>query len=129
LERFTLAKDLKRISSWRILEARLAAENQRVQDSLKEILHQISLERALEALRQRCEKLKEGLHRWEHAASDYRALLCIRMADGSKRVREMAFGNMEEARLRFKKAYAEWNDLIRRHPLELKKFLLGPVPV
>lgn len=123
MERLRLTRGLRRISDYRILEARLAAEHQRAQLSLEKVLDPSCLVRALEIFKSRYEKLKDGLHHWERASLECQRILRDQVILHSKGMREATLKKMREAREQFKKSYGEWTNLTRRRPLELKQIL------
>jgi len=84
LARVGLAWDLKRVSTFRILAARLSAEKQRAEDRLKECdvpnLPMIQMD-----LKSQYERLMETLSDWESSAREYQTVLRERL---SRRGRE-----------------------------------------
>ena len=119
-----LTWDLKRISSYRILEARLAAENQSVQDSLRKELDLTRLPHLMEALNLRYGQLKEILFRWEEATKEYQRLAHAQVMRRSKKLNAACHIRMREGRKQFKKLYGEWHFLIQRRPCDLQRLLL-----
>ncbi len=132
MQRLGLAWDLKRISSYRILEARLAAENLRLQDSLKKTIDFTCLPRMLETLNLRYAKLKENLFHWEEVSKEYQTIVCEQMMRCSQELKGTYSKKLVKARLQFKRIHDEWTSLIGRQPLELQRILLnaaGAVPI
>lgn len=124
MQRVGLARDLKKISSYRILEARLAAENLRLQDSLKNTIDFTYLPRMLETLNLRYSKLKENLVQWEAASKEYQAIVCGQMMDCSRVLKGACLKRLVQARRQFKRIHDEWIKLTGRHPLDLQRILL-----
>lgn len=120
------AWDLKRISAYRILEARLAAENLKVRDSLKQIVDPLGLQKAFETLKGRYEKLRQSLVYWENVSKEYQMILQERMNRHSRKIKEEALKRLNQARQRFKEMHKQWLDLISRKPFDLKRILLSP---
>ena len=98
LVRVGLASDPKKISSYKILAARLRARHQAAEDTFRKLKE---MHPALEAIRQklqmRYERLKDMLTAWEHHAADYRYSLCKK--------------KLNEAQFRFKQSLREWEIL------------------
>lgn len=125
LGKFGFASDLKTISSYRILAARLAAENQRVHDVLKETVDNAYLHKTLEAVRGHYEQLKHSLVQWEMAQKEYHLILQARIIRRSSELKENASSRLQEARRQFKTGYSQWVSLVSRPPLDLQHALLG----
>lgn len=104
-----LARDLRRVSAFRIIAAKLAADHQRAEEQLQH--KQIFNKELLNArLRPQYEKLKQKLVDWETAARDYQALLRERIECQSERMRQAAAKKMEMQH-RFKEALHEWKTI------------------
>ncbi len=91
LARVGLAWDLKRVSTFRILAARLSAEKQRAEDRLKECdvpnLPMIQMD-----LKSQYERLMETLSDWESSAREYQAVLRERLNRGREALAVKAAG-------------------------------------
>lgn len=91
LARLGFAWDLNRVSKFSILEAKLAAENQAMDDRLMKIKDAPQLASMKEALQSRYKALIQNLSAWESNAKSYQ----------SERT--------QEAKLNFKKARRQWD--------------------
>ena len=126
MERLRLTRGLRRISDYRILEARLAAENLRVRDSLKQVVDPLGLQNAFETLKGKYEKLKQSLIYWETASKECQMILQERMNRHAVEIKREALKRVNQARQRFKEMNEQWLNLISRKPLDLKRILLSP---
>jgi stearoyl-CoA desaturase (delta-9 desaturase) len=106
LARIGFAWDLKRVSMFRILAAKLAAENQRVGDRLGKVENPalVALQSMLEL---QYEKLKQTLGEWERSAREYQEILRQHLERHSEARREAALKSLE-ARRRFQETLAQW---------------------
>ncbi len=127
MSRMKLAWDLKTVSKYRILEARLTAENLRMLESLKETDDATRLQKVFETLRSRYEKIRQNLADWEKVSIQYREVLHARVSGYSKGIRLEASKKVDQAQKQFQAARAQWVDLIQRNPLDLKLVLLNGV--
>ncbi len=75
-----LARDLKRVSGFRIVAAQLAAENQRIEDILLASMENPGALTFRDMLQSQYERLKQTLSAWEHSAREYQAILRQNMA-------------------------------------------------
>ena len=125
LEKIGFAWDVKRVSRFRILEARLAAEHQRANDTLKVLSRHPALHAALDMFRERHRQLKQNLVNWEHAAKAHQAVLQAEVARHSQEIRKSAKVNLRIARRRFHDAHEQWTTLVNRHPLDLERVLVS----
>ncbi len=107
LAKFGLAWNLKRVSNFQIWAARLAAENQRLQDRLLRIQNHPHLAMIHNTLESQYGKLKAGLNEWEHAVREYQNLIGRQMARHSLTIQE-ALKNMRAARNQFRQTLADW---------------------
>ena len=111
LSRLGLAWDLRRVSNFRIMAARLAGEQNRVSAWLDQ-----QSGPSLESLRNRMasqyDVLRESLQQWEQAAKEYRKVVSRQVADYSDELRRSARQKMAEARRQFKQTRAGWNALL-----------------
>ncbi len=106
LARAGLAWELKRVSAFRILAARLAAENQRAEDCLK-IRKIPNLTTIQMSLKSQYEKLKQTLSDWESSAREYQAVLREHLQRHSERRRQAALKRVEAQR-RFRETLNQW---------------------
>ena len=113
LARLGLAWNLKTVSKFSILEARLAAENQAMHDRLLEIKDHPRFAKMREALQAQYASLTQHLSAWESSAKSYQALISKQVADYSNDLMAAAFERAENAKLNFRQARRQWNSLIR----------------
>jgi len=121
--RLGLAHDLRTVSRFQILHARLAAENQRTHDLLKTVNHHQGLAPAFEAVRSRYENLRNNLVNWEHAAQEYQKSIQEQWNRHSRELHEATLQKSKQARQQFEMAYRQWTSLINQNPLDLHKIL------
>ena len=98
-----LATDLKTISKYKILAARLRAKHQSVEDVLKGIEEHPKLELLREKVKAHYEHLKNTLAEWEHHAVEYQSAIRGKMESSKEKV--------YETRRRFKQGLKEWQAL------------------
>jgi stearoyl-CoA desaturase (delta-9 desaturase) len=115
LEKLGLAWDLKRVSSFRILAARLAGEETRVTRWLSEYNGFSSEfgENVLTQVRTRYDSLRKQLLEWETAAQDYRQLLKAQVTTYSDELGDAARQRVAEARAKFNESRVGWKALLR----------------
>jgi len=106
------ATDLKRVSKYKILAARLRAKHQMAEDTFIKMrnLHP-SLARIRENLKLHYEQLKKTLAIWEQNALEYRNSVRKKMADSSLYSHEFRLKKLNESQLRFKQTLREWEML------------------
>lgn len=118
------SKDLKRVSDFRILEARLAAEHQLAYDSLTRFFGISEIPaKILESFQGQYAKVKGYLSVWDHAAKEYQVFARQRMSVYSKELRKKAYGKIKEAKSYFYEAYERWSRLVEMPPSQLRKLL------
>lgn len=111
-----LVTDLKRVSSFRILHARLAGQHKLAGDNLVK-LQGVHLEKAGEFLKEKYENLLKGLHHYEGAFSDYRSALRTSLTKKSQEIRQ-ASAKLKEAKAAFRRSHQEWLSIVRHNALE-----------
>lgn len=104
-----LAKNLKRVSEFSILEARLAAERERVEIRFGTLGDHPVRVRAQRVAQQRYERLQESLREWEKAASEWSVRARRETAEQRARLREA----MAEAEERFREHRRRWELFVR----------------
>ncbi len=128
-----LAWDLKKVSAFRILAARLAAENQRVADRLEKVENPnlVTLRSLLNA---QYERLKQTLGDWEHSAREYQEMVRQHIArhseaktvkvarsagatSASAEARRQAAIKNFEGRRRFQETLAGWKSSYLKLPI------------
>lgn len=104
-----LASDLKKVSRYKIIAARLRAKHQTAEDTCNKIFRSHpGLEKIQLNLQLRYQHLKTTLSAWEHNALEYRDLVRKKMADSSLQSLNSRFKEMKESRLRFKQTLRRW---------------------
>ena len=125
LARLGLASKIRRVSHFRILEARLAAEKQKVNDRL---IHLEGFSKSLDFIKLHYQKLEETLKHWDHAVKEYQGMLGEQGSRLSKELKKAALKRIQQTRSKFKESYSQWSELIALHPLDLQRTLqLSPV--
>jgi stearoyl-CoA desaturase (delta-9 desaturase) len=130
LAQLGLAWDLKRVSAFRILAARLAAEKKRNEDRLLERMEHPNTTTHWERIQTQYERLKQTLGDWEHSARNYEEVLRQHIARHEDSRRRAAVENLE-ARRRFQAMLAEWKCIIHSKPQSTRSFIppkSGPGP-
>ena len=117
LARMGLTTDLKYVSKFHILAARLAAEKEAVEHFLKERLPS-DKNPALESLRVQYDRLKQMLHTWETHVKEY-APLYGQLSDKSDTLVRCALERVEEARKQFFRVRGQWIRFIQQPALSL----------
>jgi len=110
LGKLGLAQDLKRVSRFRILEAKLAAENLSVQDWLKKMTDHPYVVRTSPRLNEQYQKLRHQLFQWEKAVKDYQDLLAQKIQQ-SKELKASCLKKALEARQIFEQSCQQWKTL------------------
>ncbi len=113
LARIGWAEDLKRVSKFHILAARLVAEKEAVEYHLSKELHPIR-NAALETLKGRYEQLKHALQTWETHVKEY-ALLCNQLSNKSDAILKSAFERVQNARQQFLEIRNQWSRSIQQY--------------
>jgi stearoyl-CoA desaturase (delta-9 desaturase) len=111
LARMGLVWDLKTMSKFRILEAKLAAENQTAQDFLKRMADHPQLALMHHRLSDQYQRLKDQLLAWEQAAKEYHGVLYERFTRRSAELRKGASEKMLAARRHFEDTRLQWKSL------------------
>lgn len=111
LARLGFAQDLKRVSKFHILAARLAAEKEAVEKYLSTHLHPTRVA-ALEMFKVRYDQLKQVLHAWELHVKEY-ALLCKQLPNRSDVLLKSTLERVQNARRQFLAVRGQWSRLIR----------------
>jgi stearoyl-CoA desaturase (delta-9 desaturase) len=111
MSKIGLTRDLKQVSKFQILAARIAAERAAVESYLSQHAHHDRLT-ALENLKTKYEQLKHMLYDWELRAKEYVAL-CSEAQAKSELV-QSALKQVREARQTFLKMRTQWSRLIAK---------------
>ena len=117
-----LAQDLRKAPPFRIWMARLAADGVRTRLSLQKMDHP-ALEKARERFNRWYEGMKKRLVNWETACHNYQAALCRDLTPATEDLKQNAYHQMCYTKARFNQAYRRWSQLVKIHPLDLKKIL------
>ncbi len=109
-----MAWDLKRVSYFKILEARLAAQNTRVRSGLEKMPVSVSIAAAREAVKAEYQKLAESLSQWEMAAREqYHVSVGDALKEKAARVQSAAKAKTDACRKNFKILHDRWLQLIK----------------
>ena len=103
-----LARDLKKVSEFRILEARLAAQSQTARDWILERMKDGGPEEIKLQLDSCYGEVRHRLLAWEQAAKNYHALLCKQFTVKTEELRTVALNRLEIAKMRFETAREHW---------------------
>ena len=114
LSKIGLATDLKRVSKFHILAARLIAEKELAESYI--INHPHLAETALNTLKHQYEHLKEILNTWEIRVREY-ALLCSQLSNKSDAILRAASEQVQAAKHQFCTVREEWIRLIQKPAL------------
>lgn len=113
LEHMGMAWDLKRVSGFSVLQARLAAENQTLHEKVTLITDPHRFAHLKETLQTRYTTLLQKLAAWEATAQFQRGAISATMASRSHDLQEAAQCRIRQTRLDFEKARREWQTLTR----------------
>lgn len=113
LSRVGLTSDLKKVSKFKILEAKLRADHARIQKWALQTGEHTRLELFYSELESRYKLLGQRLLDWERRSYDYRDLVCGRIRHQSEIIHDLAKKKMNLARERFKQGRREWQYLIK----------------
>ena len=108
LKCFGLAHDLKRVSEFRILEAKLAAQNQRARDWIDikaRGFHGADIRQKLEI---GYKEIRRKLIQWEIATKNYQAVISERIHSSQSDMRTGAQEQLQIARKHFEAARRQW---------------------
>jgi len=117
LEKMGLATALKRVSQFRILNARIAGDHKRIDEWLSVLAQGADLAGLRRAATDRYEILMAHLTRWETAAREYATAVDRQTAHYSMELRVAAKRQLQEARRTFEESLAEWNAFRARCPV------------
>lgn len=106
LAKIGLAWDLKKASAFRIITAKLAADNQRAEDYIKN-RNNPNLIAFQSMMKSQYEKLKQTLNDWESSAREYHAVLQEHLERHSEKMRQVALKKIE-AQHRFRETLNQW---------------------
>lgn len=123
LAKVGLAKNLRRVSRFTILEARLAAEKQTVSDRLVSLENFAGLHKALDLVKEDYQVLKQHLENWDHAVKEYKTIILEKGSKQSRELKKEALTQIQHARAQFRETYSKWNEFTSLHPLELQRTL------
>jgi stearoyl-CoA desaturase (Delta-9 desaturase) len=111
LEKIGLVWEVKRISKFRIMEARLAGENEHAKTHAETFGERA--EHFRENLKNHHDKLKQHLIEWEQQAKAYQEALQLQIAHHSEAFRLSALKKMLDAREKFEESREKWRTLVR----------------
>jgi stearoyl-CoA desaturase (delta-9 desaturase) len=104
--------DVKRASSFRILDARVKADNRVAMDSLKKVPEHFEANKLQETLKERYELLHQRLLHWEAAFKEYCALVKSQAGPQHKLIQQNFREKVEEARRSFFELDRQWKHFI-----------------
>ena len=113
-----------RVSEFRIVEARLAAENRLANDRLEAQGNAAAFANIQEALQLRYKQVRHLLTQWEEAHKHRAAPALGQAADLSENLRASAAKKLAEAKERFIETRQHWRSLVERDVAELQRLLL-----
>lgn len=114
-EKIGWVSDLKRVSDFHIIAAKLAAEKDLAEHYLTNENHVA----ALSALKSRYEHIKSMLHTWEGHVREY-GTLCTQLSDRSDAILKSAWKQAQSARLQFLTVRQQWVRFIQRPALSIR---------
>ncbi len=106
-----LTRDLKKVSKFRIIEARIAAEHQRAQDWLKTLEAHPHFANMYDTLKIQYDKVRQTLVDWEGQVKGYQTLVCETITRQSGEIRHNAFEQMRAAKKVFRDTRRQWQSL------------------
>jgi stearoyl-CoA desaturase (Delta-9 desaturase) len=107
-----VASELKRISVYKIIAARLRAKHLRAEDHYNQIPDpHPRLEKIRQSLISNYEHLKQTLTVWEHNAAEYRDSVRKQISHSTQASHDALLKKMSESRLAFKRSLQEWDML------------------
>ena len=115
LSHFGLTSDLKQVSKFNILAARLIAEKELAENYLKNHSENLSTT-ALNALKSRYEHLKDILNTWEYKVREY-ATLAGQLSNKSDDLLRSAFEQVQATRRQFISVREQWVQYIQKPSL------------
>ncbi len=110
LAKLGLAWELKKISKFRILHAKLTAENQRAQDWLKQVNANSKWEILQRDLKLRYAQLNQSLLIWERAVNEYQNIV-KHLSEQSELLKKTTFKKMMNAKIQFDETLSNWKSL------------------
>jgi len=122
LMRMKLARDLKKVSRFRILDARLAVERIVVEERLKKLEGLPESHPVRGLVHERYQQLKGALRGWESIARERQAAFQEEVNRQSLEFGRSTRKNVDEARRQFQTAYRGWIELCRFEAPELRHF-------
>jgi stearoyl-CoA desaturase (delta-9 desaturase) len=126
LAKLGLAWELKTVSDFRIMAARLQSENIKVTRALEALKQKTAEQARIQAVwTGRYELVRRHLTEWQSQFESYQGLLCEKMHESSHELQKAARKKMKEARRQFKAAHGQWKRLVRQHPSILQSLLLS----
>jgi len=126
LAKIGLTWDLKEVSKFRILAARLHAENVKVSRSLEALKKkQDEHQKTLEVWTKRYELVRRHLTEWQTQVESYQSTVRERVTGSSRELRLVAISKIDEARKQYKLAHRQWKKMVRQHPIDLHGLLLS----
>ncbi|MCB9799616.1 MAG: fatty acid desaturase [Candidatus Omnitrophica bacterium] len=119
-----LAKDLKRVSKFRILDARLAGEKQRAHDFIEKLGTNPNLVKASALLRQQYETVRNQLMVLEALSKEYHDIINQRVANYSVELQKKTAEKLKAAQEKFQQIHDRWSVLMKQDLPSLPNFLI-----
>ena len=113
LEKVGMVWEVRKTSTFKILQAKLQAENKLLLNRLEPIRRYDYTLTILENLNARYASLMENLSAWEASAKEYKLEVIQRATDKSSELRRSGRQKMQQARTNFETHYRQWLGLIR----------------
>lgn len=117
LAKFGLVRDLRKVSSFSILQAKITAEKNRAEDQILSVNIWHELEIVRERLKVRHDQLIANLSHWETVSKKHRDILLSNATLDAERFRTMALKEIREAKAQFHSTYQEWTCFVKSHSL------------
>lgn len=108
-----LTRDLKTVSHFRILEAKLKAERLQTQDGFKKIRHSLHLDDLRREVEVRYKSLCDRLFAWEERTKLYKNQLCGKIKERSSAVVRISSLKTRLAKKQFKQELRRWQGISR----------------
>jgi stearoyl-CoA desaturase (Delta-9 desaturase) len=109
LGRLGLAWDIRKVSDFRIIEARIKAEQLRVHEKMLEVKEPARVQKLHSELEAQYQALILHLASWEKWSKEYRESVCVSLQKGSQNIAE----KVNTAKREFQCQYRNWQSLLK----------------
>ncbi len=109
-----LTSDLKRVSHFRILDAKLAAQNQKARDWIQIKVGMPHLSDLHLTLDRYYQEIRHKLLEWEQAAHQYHTVISHRIDSSKSEIQRAAVLQLKSAQEQFESARRQWESLLLR---------------